>query len=343
MTKQTIKRYRDALKANLFIKTQIDQVCRMKREEERNHDSDRFELITLIKHQLKKGIDITPEQTKLGIEWLNKYAFRLNGKPRKQKDNPFTDDHRAIISNFSHFVWCGLKDINHTGNYGHYRPMYKVVSKDGSYFIYVPNVPFNGAPISYCSGVTKPGIPPKKKALKTFVKRQLIDALDKKLGDYIENGIDEDNDCSVGSYSLYTHYMGVGAKLIINGTRHHNLANIKSSSTALRDTEAFNDAKREFEIIKQAESSGVTPYGYGAHAIKTSHGWVAVIFMEHCGITVEEADLCEYEVESVMEELKETLEESTGIYHQDVHERNVVYLDGTYKLIDFSPSWINAA
>lgn len=163
MTKNTQKRYEDLLKSDTITKTQTDSFCRIMRELDRQYYLNRFkqgkainknmsEIIAKIKNKiLIENYKLTKEQTEFGINWLRKYTFKKNGEPRQQKGNPFDEDHRKVINNFSHFLLVGFEDIESFGNIGRYRPIYRVVSVHGVYFDYTPNVPFNGTPIWNCS------------------------------------------------------------------------------------------------------------------------------------------------------------------------------------------------
>lgn len=78
---------------------------------------------------------ITREQSKYGIDYLRSRYFKKTGEPRK--GCPFGTREIAILKSFSKFRWVGLRP--HQNAYGSYRwhtPVYRVYSKDGSYFDY---------------------------------------------------------------------------------------------------------------------------------------------------------------------------------------------------------------
>jgi len=113
-----------------------------------NSGLDYFERIQL--QQLVENVqpDITPEQTAKGLAWLNNLRRTPTRKTRKH--NPFTASHEAVLDAFSHFKLVGLFDCasdeaRALGIYC-YQPIYRVFSKDGYRFDYVPYVMLSGKP-----------------------------------------------------------------------------------------------------------------------------------------------------------------------------------------------------
>ena len=165
MTKATIKRYNELLERNVITRTEVTAVTTMMRDLDRQYymanryddksvDAEKAIIVESIKTKVNTfGYSLTDEQTTMGIKWLKSYMFKKNGEPRQQKENPFEDNHRDIVNNFSHFTLVGFEDVDHYGNIGWYRPIYRVVDQSGRAFDYVPNVPFNGAPIISVSRV----------------------------------------------------------------------------------------------------------------------------------------------------------------------------------------------
>jgi len=80
---------------------------------------------------------ITPEQTKKGLNWLSAVRFTATGKERK--NNPFGYREETILDSFKRFELTGLYDDSIGYNNRHnYKPIYRVVAGDESYFDYVP-------------------------------------------------------------------------------------------------------------------------------------------------------------------------------------------------------------
>jgi len=81
---------------------------------------------------------ITEEQSKTGIEYLRRKAFKTNGKPRNTKDYPFSDHELAIIKDFERFEFWSIYDASNSwGGCTWYLPVYRVYSKSGEFFDYV--------------------------------------------------------------------------------------------------------------------------------------------------------------------------------------------------------------
>lgn len=82
-------------------------------------------------------IDITPEQTKKGIDYLRKSMFKKGGVLRDLKNWP--EDLQSfeieIVRDFKKFTFCGFYNISEN-YYDHFVPVYKVISKSGSWFTY---------------------------------------------------------------------------------------------------------------------------------------------------------------------------------------------------------------
>lgn len=79
------------------------------------------------------GLELTPEQTKKGYDYLMDQWKSPTGKVRE--NNPFGSREEAILENFDRFT---LVDFYDAGNAYHksYVPYYRVYSKDGDYFEY---------------------------------------------------------------------------------------------------------------------------------------------------------------------------------------------------------------
>lgn len=78
---------------------------------------------------------ITREQSQYGIQYLRSRYFKVDGSPRK--NCPFGNREIAILKSFSKFRWVGLRaNYNNCGDVRWFTPVYRVYSKDGSYFDY---------------------------------------------------------------------------------------------------------------------------------------------------------------------------------------------------------------
>lgn len=80
------------------------------------------------------GMDITPEQTKKGYDWLMNQWKTPRGMERK--NNPFGYREENILDNFERFE---ITDFYNIGNIYHnyYVPVYTVYAKEGGYFEYI--------------------------------------------------------------------------------------------------------------------------------------------------------------------------------------------------------------
>jgi hypothetical protein len=84
--------------------------------------------------------DITKEQTKKGLNYLFKIAFKKDGSLRETKVYPFGVREVEVLRNFSHFKFVGIERQNWNSYFDEYQassPVYRVVSKNGTSFEYV--------------------------------------------------------------------------------------------------------------------------------------------------------------------------------------------------------------
>jgi hypothetical protein len=144
MTKQTIKRWNERLQSEVWTKSDIMSMNKVLNDLEWPNNQPEFikwrEAIQTIFYKYCNATkQITPEQTEFGLKWLKSYCFKLNGQPRAQKDNPFTEHDRRIIQNFSHFELVGFEDISNYRVSGRswYVPIYRTWSTYGCYFDYI--------------------------------------------------------------------------------------------------------------------------------------------------------------------------------------------------------------
>lgn len=100
---------------------------------------ERFFMINEIERRLNEATrtwPITKEQSSKGIEYLRRRYFKKNGEPRKLC--PFSETAQNIIRNFKRFEFVGLYEHATTAGSMGYLPIYRVISKHGSYFDYSP-------------------------------------------------------------------------------------------------------------------------------------------------------------------------------------------------------------
>ena len=91
-------------------------------------------------------LKLTPEQTKKGIEWLLDKYKTPTGKIRKH--NPFNKKQAAILENFKEFELINFVDW---GNMvvTWFVPIYRVISKHGRTFDYIPTWRDEKTPITF--------------------------------------------------------------------------------------------------------------------------------------------------------------------------------------------------
>ena len=79
-------------------------------------------------------LQITPEQTKKGLDWLIDKYKTPRGVVRKH--NPFNDGQVAILEDFKKFELVGFTDVSRSCLMW-FMPTYRVYSQHGRYFDYV--------------------------------------------------------------------------------------------------------------------------------------------------------------------------------------------------------------
>lgn len=91
---------------------------------------------------LNTGIErpITKQQSDKGLAWLRNAIWTANGKPRRTTlSNCFGYREAAIILDFSHFTFLGVKYWQNGIGRFNTSPIYRVYAKNGSYFDYTVN------------------------------------------------------------------------------------------------------------------------------------------------------------------------------------------------------------
>lgn len=95
-----------------------------------------------------KTVDISPDQSKQGIDWLRKNIINAKGELRDNgmvRDAGFDESHGDIIKNFKKFELVGF---HHDEQHHTYSPIYRTISADGNSFDYSVSGGFGGVTIS---------------------------------------------------------------------------------------------------------------------------------------------------------------------------------------------------
>lgn len=70
---------------------------------------------------------ITPEQTEQGLAWLK----------QKKVQKEMIESQRAIVDDFSHFLFVDLFEVSRGHSFSDYLPVYRVCSATGPWFDYI--------------------------------------------------------------------------------------------------------------------------------------------------------------------------------------------------------------
>lgn len=89
----------------------------------------------------RRGLNITPEQSEKGIEWLTKFVFNSKGERRKDKASnaAFGAYEVNCIKNFYGFTFQGVYSAGN-GYYSFYKPIYRLTATNGDWFDYTTNM-----------------------------------------------------------------------------------------------------------------------------------------------------------------------------------------------------------
>lgn len=137
ISNKTYLKHINTLKKDLLTKSEINALGKLMNSL-RYSDSNRREQIWALQNDmLKESYKITAEQTEVGLDWLMKNV--VNSRTMKLRENKLAQDFHErelnIILNFSHFEFVGFEE--HSNGYAsYYTPIYRTVSKTGSYFDY---------------------------------------------------------------------------------------------------------------------------------------------------------------------------------------------------------------
>lgn len=146
-----------------------------------------------------------------------------------------------------------------------------------------------------------------------------------------------------GAYGVYLKLSDrIGVKVL----RHGLLDKIHVFSDRIEavNSDLFNEALTEFNLLVKVESSGVTPKPLEVDAYQIDTGWVVGIKMRHCGdLTL--ADLKRKKQPLDFDSIEFSLYSKVlacGVKHLDVYSKNVIYDSKRDKfyLIDFSPDQV---
>lgn len=108
----------------------------------------------------------------------------------------------------------------------------------------------------------------------------------------------------------------------------------KSKAKAYK-SRAYRLATQESANLQLAFETGVVPRCYGVTIVKVKRGYQVGILMQHLGtLTLSNSEF--YDTFDIYEGICDKLEE-VGIYHQDLHEDNVMVYRNKFYAIDFSP------
>lgn len=136
-----------------------------------------------------------------------------------------------------------------------------------------------------------------------------------------------------GAYGTYFRVSrGRGIKILKGSWR---------SMQGAYNSHQFDMARQEAELLKIAEDSGVTPRCYGVRVVKRGTVYRVGILMQHLGNkTLADLGLPEHQRSDVYDRVNDALIHA-GINHCDLHTRNIMFCDGKYYAIDFSPDCID--
>jgi RIO-like serine/threonine protein kinase len=102
---------------------------------------------------------------------------------------------------------------------------------------------------------------------------------------------------------------------------------------------AYRQAKKEAELLTSAFESGVVPRCYGVTLVKIGNRFKVGVLMQHLGSTpISESDFYD-QVSEAYDEINDSLME-LGIYHNDLHEDNIMVYRGKFYAVDFSPKCV---
>lgn len=133
-----------SLKSKVWKKSEISAVAKLINSKNFHKNENCPEILqgiesveSLFSYGYMEERKITREQSRYGIEYLLKRYFKKNGEPRK--GSPFGSRENVILKSFSKFRFVGFYEMSSNGGYWTTSiPVYRVYSKDGSYFDYAP-------------------------------------------------------------------------------------------------------------------------------------------------------------------------------------------------------------
>jgi hypothetical protein len=152
--RSTIKKYEALKTKKVWSKQEILGVAHRMSDLDRGWKKDSMdEEFKYILHELismfeeGKTVDISPEQSQQGIDWLKKNVINAKGELRDTgmvRDAGFTETEANIIKDFKKFELVGFQhdEQSHT-----YTPVYRTISNSGEHFDYAVGGGWGGASI----------------------------------------------------------------------------------------------------------------------------------------------------------------------------------------------------
>ena len=137
METKIFKKYKALILDDTFTESSITSFSALMNWFKRTNLTDEERLTLFYIFETQAPYSITPEQTKKGLNWLSAVRFTATGKERK--NNPFGYREETILDDFKRFELTGLYDDSYYLNDRHnFKPNYRVIAKDKTYFDYVP-------------------------------------------------------------------------------------------------------------------------------------------------------------------------------------------------------------
>lgn len=112
------------------------------------------------------------------------------------------------------------------------------------------------------------------------------------------------------------------------------------SLSALKQSQTYTQAALEAKHLRQAQRSGVVPRCFGLQVVKYGRRFQVAIKMSHLGTNnLWDADVSDWKFNKIQRSLSQALKQ-VGLKHEDLHEGNIMFWQGKYFAIDFTPERI---
>lgn len=142
----------------------------------------------------------------------------------------------------------------------------------------------------------------------------------------------QDHEYSAGAHGYYIKLSpSLGVKVIHSPIYRNKTKAYKSF--------AWREARLEARILDMAFETGIVPRCYGATIVRVKGGYRLGVLMQHLGNKTLGESAHYYDESDISVAIHEKLEE-IGIYHQDLHEDNIMVYRGKFYAIDFSPNCV---